>query len=72
MGPTPQSEAMITTRKRDDIIILTVLSLSCLLSLAGTPYEGGLFKMKLVLPKEFPATPPLGIYIKLYTIYTLP
>lgn len=27
---------------------------------AGTPYEGGLFKMKLVLPKEFPSSPPLG------------
>jgi ubiquitin-conjugating enzyme E2 S len=35
---------------------------------AGTPYEGGIFKMKLVLPKEFPASPPLGIYTHNYTI----
>ena len=28
---------------------------------AGTPYEGGLFKMKLVLGKDFPATPPQGM-----------
>lgn len=29
----------------------------------GTPYEGGLFKMKLVLPKEFPASPPQGFFL---------
>jgi len=29
-------------------------------STAGTPYEGGLFKMKLVLGKDFPAAPPQG------------
>ena len=36
---------------------------------AGTPYEGGIFKMKLVLPKEFPASPPLGIYTHVYHLY---
>ena len=34
-----------------------LLSLS---PIAGTPYEGGLFKMKLVLGKDFPASPPQG------------
>ena len=27
---------------------------------AGTPYEGGMFRMKLVLSKDFPASPPQG------------
>eukprot|EP00794_Sanderia_malayensis_P009134 gene9134-10107_t len=30
---------------------------------AGTPYEGGLFKMKLILGKDFPASPPNGFFI---------
>ena len=29
-------------------------------SAAGTPYEGGLFKMKLVVGSEFPQAPPKG------------
>jgi ubiquitin-protein ligase len=31
---------------------------------AGTPFEGGLFRMKLVLGSDFPNAPPKG---KLYT-----
>lgn len=27
---------------------------------AGTPYEGGLFRMKLVLGEDFPTAPPKG------------
>ena len=27
---------------------------------AGTPYEGGVFRMKLVLGRDFPAAPPQG------------
>ena len=27
---------------------------------AGTPYEGGVFRMKLVLGAEFPQVPPKG------------
>ncbi|GBG72599.1 hypothetical protein CBR_g12172 [Chara braunii] len=30
---------------------------------AGTPYEGGLFKMKLVLPHDFPTSPPKGYFL---------
>eukprot|EP00730_Choanoeca_flexa_P013247 TRINITY_DN5111_c0_g1_i3.p1 TRINITY_DN5111_c0_g1~~TRINITY_DN5111_c0_g1_i3.p1 ORF type:complete len:200 (+),score=42.42 TRINITY_DN5111_c0_g1_i3:96-695(+) len=30
---------------------------------AGTPYEGGHFRMKLVLSPEFPQTPPKGFFI---------
>jgi ubiquitin-conjugating enzyme E2 S len=26
----------------------------------GTPYEGGVFKMKLILSHDFPQTPPKG------------
>jgi len=26
----------------------------------GTPYEGGIFRVKLVLPLDFPASPPKG------------
>ena len=31
-------------------------------SLADTPYEGGSFKMKLVLGKDYPQSPPRGKY----------
>eukprot|EP00118_Oscarella_pearsei_P028329 m.1894 g.1894 ORF g.1894 m.1894 type:complete len:201 (+) comp8012_c0_seq1:80-682(+) len=30
---------------------------------AGTPYEGGLFKVKLVLGKDFPASPPRAFFL---------
>eukprot|EP00959_Pyramimonas_sp_CCMP1952_P088801 1857914-Pyramimonas_sp.AAC.1 len=30
---------------------------------AGTPYEGGVFKMKLILPSDFPNTPPRGFFV---------
>lgn len=29
----------------------------------GTPYEGGLFRMKLVLGQEFPQAPPKGFFV---------
>ncbi|XP_069738805.1 ubiquitin-conjugating enzyme E2 S-like [Phaenicophaeus curvirostris] len=29
----------------------------------GTPYAGGVFRMKLVLGKEFPASPPKGFFL---------
>jgi len=29
---------------------------------SGTPYEGGAFKMKLVLGKDFPQSPPRGFF----------
>nr|XP_041568954.1 ubiquitin-conjugating enzyme E2 S [Taeniopygia guttata]XP_041568955.1 ubiquitin-conjugating enzyme E2 S [Taeniopygia guttata] len=29
----------------------------------GTPYAGGLFRMKLVLGKDFPAAPPKGFFL---------
>lgn len=35
---------------------------------AGTPYEGGLFRVKLVLGKDFPASPPKG---KTFFVYVL-
>ena len=40
------------------------------LQTAGTPYEGGLFKMKLVLTKDFPSAPPQGktFLVNLHTI----
>uniref|UniRef100_L7M6L5 Putative ubiquitin-protein ligase n=1 Tax=Rhipicephalus pulchellus TaxID=72859 RepID=L7M6L5_RHIPC len=28
----------------------------------GTPYAGGVFKLRLVLPKDFPASPPRGFF----------
>ena len=30
---------------------------------AGTPYEGGVFRMKLVLSRDFPASPPQGFFL---------
>lgn len=35
---------------------------TCLVS-AGTPYAGGLFRMKLVLGKRFPSEPPKGFFL---------
>ncbi|KAK3717350.1 hypothetical protein QZH41_011591 [Actinostola sp. cb2023] len=29
----------------------------------GTPYEGGLFRIKVVLGKDFPASPPKGFFL---------
>jgi len=29
----------------------------------GTPFEGGVFRMKLVLPKDFPQSPPRGFFL---------
>ncbi|XP_058038786.1 ubiquitin-conjugating enzyme E2 S isoform X2 [Ahaetulla prasina] len=29
----------------------------------GTPYSGGLFRMKLILGKDFPASPPKGYFL---------
>lgn len=29
----------------------------------GTPYQGGQFKVKLALSKDYPASPPKGIHI---------
>ena len=40
--------------------VRTYLCITVSVPTAGTPYEGGLFKMKLVLGKDFPATPPQG------------
>lgn len=34
----------------------------CTYFAAGTPYAGGLFRMKLVLGKNFPSEPPKGFF----------
>lgn len=39
-------------------IYLTILFL-----LAGTPYAGGAFRVKLVLGKDFPQTPPKAFFL---------
>ena len=31
--------------------------------LGGTPYEGGVFRIKLALGKDFPAAPPKGFFL---------
>ncbi len=35
----------------------------CSFSTAGTPYAGGLFRLKLVLGKTFPAEPPKAFFL---------
>jgi len=30
---------------------------------AGTPYEGGIFRVKLILGSDFPASPPKGLFL---------
>lgn len=34
-----------------------------MLLLAGTPYTGGVFRVKLALGKDFPATPPKAYFL---------
>lgn len=34
-----------------------------LISIAGTPYEGGYFRVKLILCKGFPSQPPKGFFL---------
>lgn len=34
---------------------------------SGTPYEGGLFKMKLVIGSDFPGAPPKGTHTHIYS-----
>lgn len=34
-----------------------------LIIVAGTPYAGGQFRVKLTLPKDFPANPPKAYFI---------
>ena len=43
----------------------TICTTDCILSFltAGTPYAGGLFRMKLVLSKNFPSEPPKGFFL---------
>lgn len=36
------------------------IKMTVVLSLEDTPFEGGVFKMKLVLGHDFPASPPQG------------
>ena len=47
---------MISTNKM-------LINLSHLFLTAGTPYAGGIFKMKLVLGKNFPNEPPKGFFL---------
>ena len=30
---------------------------------AGTPYAGGVFRVKLCFPRDFPASPPKGLFL---------
>ena len=29
----------------------------------GTPFEGGLFRLKLIIPSDFPNSPPKGFFL---------
>ena len=42
------------------VTFLAIHKFSIVTLLGGTPYEGGKFKVKLVLSKDFPASPPRG------------
>lgn len=43
--------------------VLCLLTWSPARTLEGTPYAGGLFRMKLLLGKDFPASPPKGYFL---------
>lgn len=40
-----------------------VFGIGFIFPIAGTPYEGGVFRMKLVLSRDFPASPPQGFFL---------
>jgi len=44
-------------------IFLNLLSCSLLSSTAGTPYEGGCFRLRLDLGPDFPTAPPKGTFL---------
>lgn len=35
----------------------------CKIVILGTPYAGGVFRVKLLLAKDFPATPPKAFFV---------
>lgn len=35
----------------------------------GTPYEGGIFRCKLAVEKDFPVNPPKGIFFASFRIF---
>ena len=40
-------------------------------SAAGTPYENGIFRMKLILSRDFPHSPPKGLCLYVsYGVHT--
>lgn len=58
-GPIVRPVIAAATSMRQDVI--TVLSHSPIASRAvGTPYEGGLFKVKLIIGSDYPSAPPKG------------
>lgn len=60
---------------QQDIFVFIMHWCFLFLCLAGTPYEGGVFRMKLVLSQDFPQTPPKGDKTYLFlpsTIISIP
>lgn len=50
----------ITVGKWESENFITILRYSWCKCIVGTPYEGGVFKCKLVVDSEFPQKPPKG------------
>lgn len=45
------------------MLVVCELTIALVFGTDGTPYEGGVFRMKLILSHDFPQTPPKGALI---------
>ena len=72
----PESDQLASSRQKrcclhqrvlNSLVLIKVFIISwimlILFSTEGTPFAGGVFKMKICLTKEFPASPPKGYFL---------
>jgi len=52
------------------MLVVCELTIALVFGTDGTPYEGGVFRMKLILSHDFPQTPPKGADLSLF-VYSL-
>jgi hypothetical protein len=48
------------------MLVVCELTIALVFGTDGTPYEGGVFRMKLILSHDFPQTPPKGADLSLF------
>jgi ubiquitin-conjugating enzyme E2 S len=53
------------------MLVVCELTIALVFGTDGTPYEGGVFRMKLILSHDFPQTPPKGALISFFLFSTV-